>query len=139
MATKGGMRRPGGEWIPDGRAKHLRESCDASRQALGQETIDLFQLHVVDPRTPLAILSSRGRAARLLVSEADPGPGDRVRCQARRGVEPIDRRRYVCRSPHDGGTHWRPGSVRSAKASENVLPLRWNDAAFSCSSVHPDV
>jgi aryl-alcohol dehydrogenase-like predicted oxidoreductase/histidinol phosphatase-like enzyme len=54
VATKGGMRRPGGEWIPDGRAKHLRESCEASRRALGQETIDLYQLHVVDPRTPLA-------------------------------------------------------------------------------------
>jgi aryl-alcohol dehydrogenase-like predicted oxidoreductase len=54
VATKGGMRRPHGEWIPDGRAKQLRESCDASRQALGQDTIDLYQLHVVDPKTPLA-------------------------------------------------------------------------------------
>src|SRR6185503_15071425 len=35
VATKGGMRRPRGEWVPDGRAKHLRESCEASRQALG--------------------------------------------------------------------------------------------------------
>src|SRR5688500_14778199 len=54
VATKGGMRRPGGEWVPDGRAKHLRESCDASRRALGQDTLDLYQLHVVDPKTPLA-------------------------------------------------------------------------------------
>ena len=54
VATKGGMRRPGGEWVPDGRAKHLRESCDASRRALGQDTIDLYQLHVVDPKAPLA-------------------------------------------------------------------------------------
>ena len=54
VATKGGMRRPDGEWVPDGRAKHLRESCDASRRALGQDTIDLYQLHVVDPKTPLA-------------------------------------------------------------------------------------
>jgi aryl-alcohol dehydrogenase-like predicted oxidoreductase len=54
VATKGGMRRPDGEWIPDGRAKSLRESCDASRRALGQDAIDLYQLHVVDPRTPLA-------------------------------------------------------------------------------------
>ena len=54
VATKGGMRRPGGEWVPDGRARHLRESCEASRRALGQDTIDLYQLHVVDPKTPLA-------------------------------------------------------------------------------------
>ena len=54
VATKGGLRRPGSEWVPDGRAKYLREACEASRRALGQDTIDLYQLHVVDPRTPLA-------------------------------------------------------------------------------------
>jgi aryl-alcohol dehydrogenase-like predicted oxidoreductase/predicted kinase len=54
VATKGGLRRPGSEWVPDGRAKHLREACEASRQVLGQDTIDLYQLHVVDPKTPLA-------------------------------------------------------------------------------------
>jgi aryl-alcohol dehydrogenase-like predicted oxidoreductase/predicted kinase len=54
VATKGGMVRPRGEWVPDGRAKHLRASCEASRRALGQDTIDLYQLHVVDPKTPLA-------------------------------------------------------------------------------------
>lgn len=53
VATKGGMRRPKGAWVPDGRAKHLREACDASRRALGVETIDLYQLHVVDPKTPI--------------------------------------------------------------------------------------
>jgi aryl-alcohol dehydrogenase-like predicted oxidoreductase len=53
VATKGGMRRPNGAWVPDGRAKHLREACEASRRALGVDTIDLYQLHVVDPRTPV--------------------------------------------------------------------------------------
>ncbi len=53
VATKGGMRRPKGAWIPDGRAKHLRDACLASRDALGVERIDLYQLHVVDPKTPL--------------------------------------------------------------------------------------
>jgi len=53
VATKGGMRRPNGTWIADGRAKHLRDACDASRRALGVATIDLYQLHAVDPRTPL--------------------------------------------------------------------------------------
>lgn len=53
VATKGGMRRPQGAWLPDGRAKHLRAACEASRRALGVETIDLYQLHVVDPKTPL--------------------------------------------------------------------------------------
>lgn len=53
VATKGGMRRPKGAWVPDGRARHLREACEASRRALGVDVIDLYQLHVVDPKTPL--------------------------------------------------------------------------------------
>ena len=53
VATKGGMRRPKGAWVSDGRAKHLRNACDASRHALGVDTIDLYQLHAVDPKTPL--------------------------------------------------------------------------------------
>ena len=53
VATKGGMRRPNGAWVSDGRAKHLRDACDASRRALGVDTIDLYQLHAVDPKTPI--------------------------------------------------------------------------------------
>jgi aryl-alcohol dehydrogenase-like predicted oxidoreductase/predicted kinase len=53
VATKGGLRRPKGAWLPDGRAKHLREACDASRAALGVECIDLYQLHAVDPKVEI--------------------------------------------------------------------------------------
>ena len=53
VATKGGMRRPKGAWVPDGRARHLREACEASRRTLGVDAIDLYQLHAVDPKTPL--------------------------------------------------------------------------------------
>src|SRR5688572_29845190 len=35
VATKGGLRRPGGAWVSDGRARHLRAACEASRIALG--------------------------------------------------------------------------------------------------------
>ena len=52
VATKGGIRRPKGAWVNDARAKHLRDACDASRQSLGVDTIDLYQLHAVDPKTP---------------------------------------------------------------------------------------
>ena len=52
VATKGGMRRPDGAWVPDGRASHLKAACEASRQALDVDVIDLYQLHVVDPRVP---------------------------------------------------------------------------------------
>ena len=54
VATKGGMTRPNGLWVTDGRARHLVEACAASRRALGVERIQLYQLHAPDPRTPLA-------------------------------------------------------------------------------------
>jgi aryl-alcohol dehydrogenase-like predicted oxidoreductase len=52
VATKGGLRRPGGKWVNDAKAKSLRAACDASRCALGVDVIDLYQLHAVDPKTP---------------------------------------------------------------------------------------
>jgi aryl-alcohol dehydrogenase-like predicted oxidoreductase/predicted kinase len=54
LATKGGLTRPDGRWEPDGRATHLMAACEASRRALGVDRIHLYQLHVPDPRTPLA-------------------------------------------------------------------------------------
>src|SRR5262245_51219301 len=27
VATKGGLTRPAGQWVPDGRARHLRAAC----------------------------------------------------------------------------------------------------------------
>ena len=62
VATKGGMTRPDGRWETDARAKRLAEDCERSRNALGVERLDLFQLHAPDPRTPLAT-SVRGLAA----------------------------------------------------------------------------
>ncbi len=53
VATKGGLWRPGGRWVPDGRATHLRAACDASCAALGVAAVDLYQLHAVDPRVSL--------------------------------------------------------------------------------------
>jgi aryl-alcohol dehydrogenase-like predicted oxidoreductase/histidinol phosphatase-like enzyme len=54
VATKGGLTRPGGNWIPDGRGRHLAAACAASREALGLHSLPLYQLHVPDPRTSIA-------------------------------------------------------------------------------------
>src|SRR5918997_4491189 len=54
IATKGGLTRPEGRWEPDGRAKHLAAACERSCRALDVQSIDLYQLHAVDPRTPLS-------------------------------------------------------------------------------------
>jgi len=52
IVTKGGMTRPGGAWIPDGRAKAIRADCEASLAALDGLPIDLYLIHAPDPRTP---------------------------------------------------------------------------------------
>ena len=52
VVTKGGLTRPGGAWVPDGRAKHLAAAARASRDRLG--AIDVYLLHAIDPATPLA-------------------------------------------------------------------------------------
>jgi len=72
VATKGGLRRPGGKWVNEARAKSLRAACDASREALGVDCIDLYQLHAIDPRTPLetsvralAALQEEGKVRRI--------------------------------------------------------------------------
>jgi aryl-alcohol dehydrogenase-like predicted oxidoreductase len=72
VATKGGLTRPGGRWVPDGRARHLRAACEASLRALALERLQLYQLHAPDPRTPfatsvkaLAALKDEGLVQRL--------------------------------------------------------------------------
>jgi aryl-alcohol dehydrogenase-like predicted oxidoreductase/predicted kinase len=52
IVTKGGMKRLGGAWVPDGRAKVLMADCEASLQALDGLPIDLYLIHAPDPRTP---------------------------------------------------------------------------------------
>ena len=52
VVTKGGMSRPGGAWVPDGRARSIRADCEASLAALDGLSIDLYLLHTPDPRTP---------------------------------------------------------------------------------------
>jgi len=53
VATKGGMRRPGGRWITDAHPDWLRASCERSLRDLGVDRIDLYQLHAVDPKVKL--------------------------------------------------------------------------------------
>src|SRR5689334_18130723 len=54
IVTKGGMTRPGGAWVPDGRAKAIAADCEASLAALDGLPIDLYLLHAPDPGTPWA-------------------------------------------------------------------------------------
>jgi aryl-alcohol dehydrogenase-like predicted oxidoreductase len=83
IVTKGGMRRPGGAWVPDGRARSIRADCEASLVALDGLSIDLYLLHAPDPRTPwrtsvraLARLVDDGLVARVGVCNVNRGQLD---------------------------------------------------------------
>ncbi len=55
IATKGGFVRSGPDkWTIDARPKRLRACCEASLRRLKLERIDLYQLHRIDPKIPVA-------------------------------------------------------------------------------------
>ncbi|MFC1642054.1 aldo/keto reductase [Myxococcota bacterium] len=54
VATKCGMRRPGGAWTVDARPSYLREAVHQSLDALRVEALDLVHLHSPDARIPFA-------------------------------------------------------------------------------------
>lgn len=63
VATKVGVRRPGGAWTVDGRPSTIRAAAIASLEALGVQALDLLQLHAPDSRVPFA--DTVGALARL--------------------------------------------------------------------------
>ena len=64
IVTKGGMRRVGASWIPDGRARSILSDCAVSLAALDGIPISLYLLHAPDPTRPLR--TSLRALARLL-------------------------------------------------------------------------
>lgn len=55
IATKGGNTRPSPEeWVAVGQPAYIRQQAELSLRRLGVETIDLYQLHRLDPNLPVA-------------------------------------------------------------------------------------
>ena len=87
IATKGGLVRTGpGDWHPVGRPMYLRQEVEMSLRRLGLERIDLYQLHRVDPETPLedslgelAKMQGEGKIRHIGVSEVDLATLKRMR------------------------------------------------------------
>jgi pyridoxine 4-dehydrogenase len=79
IATKAGFVRTGpNEWTPVGRPEYLRQEVEMSLRRLGQERIDLLQLHRIDPTVPLedqvgelAKLQAEGKIRHIGLSEVD--------------------------------------------------------------------
>ena len=79
IATKAGLLRTGPDiWIPLGNPSYLRQELEMSLRRLGVETIDLFQLHRIDPNFPLAdqvgellTFKNEGKVRHIGLSEID--------------------------------------------------------------------
>ncbi len=64
IATKAGLLRTGPDrWIPLGRAEYITQQVEMSLRHLKTERLDLWQLHRIDPNTPVE--ESLGAAKRL--------------------------------------------------------------------------
>lgn len=63
VTTKGGLRRPKGDWVVDGDPGFLRQSCEQSLRDLGTDCIALYQLHAVDAK--IGLLPSLHELVRL--------------------------------------------------------------------------
>lgn len=81
LSTKCGLVPGEGSWSPgvNGSPDYIRSACDGSLQRLGVETIDLYYLNRVDPRTPIeesvramAGLIDEGKVRFLGLSEVSP-------------------------------------------------------------------
>jgi aryl-alcohol dehydrogenase-like predicted oxidoreductase len=54
IATKGGLTRQGpAKWLPVGRPEYLQQQVEMSLRFLKLERLDLWQLHRIDPKTPV--------------------------------------------------------------------------------------
>ena len=54
IATKGGLTRQApNKWAPVGRPEYLIQQLELSLRYLKRDTIDLWQLHRIDPKTPV--------------------------------------------------------------------------------------
>jgi aryl-alcohol dehydrogenase-like predicted oxidoreductase len=87
IATKGGFTRAGpGDWRPVGRPAYLRQCVEMSLRRLRLERIDLYQLHRVDPETPLEdslgelqAMQGEGKIRHIGLSEVDVEVIERAR------------------------------------------------------------
>ncbi|CAO5170304.1 Pyridoxine 4-dehydrogenase [Frankia sp. AiPs1] len=79
IATKGGLTRQGpNQWTPVGRPAYLRQQVELSLRRLRLERIDLYQLHRIDPDTPvedslgeLKALQEEGKIRHIGLSEVN--------------------------------------------------------------------
>jgi pyridoxine 4-dehydrogenase len=86
IATKGGFARSGpNKWEMVGRPEYLRQCVEMSLRRLKLESIDLYQLHRIDPKVPveeslgaLKDMQKAGKIRHIGLSEVSPAEIDRA-------------------------------------------------------------
>jgi len=109
VATKVGLTRPRGRWVPNGRPEHIAEAARASLERLGR--VDLVQLHAVHGQVPIE--ESLGPLAELL---AEGSVGAVGLCNV--DLEQVKRARAVCpvATVQNALSLWEPKTFRSGLA-----------------------
>jgi pyridoxine 4-dehydrogenase len=87
VATKGGLCRTGpNKWLPVGRPEYLEQEVLMSLRRLKLESIDLWQLHRIDPKVPveeslkpIVALQKAGKIKHIGLSEVKPAEIDQAR------------------------------------------------------------
>ncbi|MBO4204640.1 oxidoreductase [Micromonospora echinofusca] len=139
VATKGGLVRRGPVtrdelWPVVGRPEYLRQCVEMSLRRLRLDTIDLYQLHRIDPRVPveeslgeLAALRQEGKIRHIGVSEVDV---DTLRrCQAVTPIATVQNRYHLRHRMHDPVLRY---------CTENGLVFIPWDPLASGDLLHPD-
>jgi pyridoxine 4-dehydrogenase len=87
VATKAGLTRQGPDkWLPVGRPEYLVQQVEMSLRHFKTGVIDLWQLHRIDPKTPveeslgaIAKLQKEGKIRHIGLSEVKPAEIDQAR------------------------------------------------------------
>ncbi len=156
IATKGGFTRTGpGQWHVVGRPEYLRQCVEMSLRRLKLDTIDLWQLHRIDPQVPteeqlglVADLQREGKVRHFGLSEvtvdeleAARGTVDVVSVQNRYNLLAREHEAVLdhCTAEGIGFLPWNPvavgdlarpggvldGAARRHGASPSQLALAW--------------
>lgn len=152
IATKAGLVRTGpNAWHPVGRPEYLRQQCELSLRRLGVDTIDLFQLHRIDPQVPaadqfglLADLRREGKVRHVGLSEVGLADVEAARAEvpvatvqnrynlADRGSEPVLEH---CEANGIGFIPWFPLAAGDLLRPDGPLPKVAADTGASPSQV----
>ncbi len=138
IATKGGLTRQGPDkWAPVGRPEYLRQQVEMSLRRLRLERIELYQLHRIDPKVPVAEslgvlkdLQGEGKIRHIGLSEVTV---DEIR-EARKTAEIVSvQNRYnvsdrgsepvleFCEQEHVGFIPWFPVAAGKLARAGGVL------------------